>query len=399
MSSLRRAGDAVVVVLAVVMDLIAWAGDRELRNGSTVPLLVIPLATVVVYLSLLVRWRQPFAIFWLHWTFALISLAVPQFQPFAGVLIALHAVASRLPARLSAVALAALAVPFGVHSYNSANTAGGGVAVTDFVQLLILWVSLAAAVWVVGRISYASARRAWRLRELQAQEAAEAVTAERMRLARDLHDIVAHAVTTMMLQAAGAQAVLGPGNDRVRGSLSVIEKAGVQAMTELHRMLGLLHAVEPEAVPAATGPQPTVSDITSLVDLAAAAGQEVHLVVEGIPGRLDASVEVAAYRVVQESLTNSAKHSGSDATITVLLQWTRPALRVRVTDRSHGVPLSPGRAAELSSGHGLEGLRERVQLSGGTLRAGPTEGGFEVVAELPRADVPKQTSTVSESMP
>ena len=182
-------------------------------------------------------------------------------------MLALHAVASRRPPRESALWLAGLALPFGVHSYNT-SVVSTGDARSDFAVLFLLWLLIGLAVWAVGRLAYSAARRAWRLRELQAAEAAEAVRAERLQLARELHDIVSHAVTGMMLQAAGAQALLRPTDERLRTSLAVIEATGVQAMSELHRMLGLLHAADPDLDPGPATPGPTVADIATLVRLA-----------------------------------------------------------------------------------------------------------------------------------
>ena len=144
------------------------------------------------------------------------------------------------------------------------------------------------AVWAVGRLSYSAAERAWRLRELEAAEAAEAVRAERLRLARELHDIVSHAVTGMMMQAAGAQALLRPTDERLRTSLAVIEATGVGAMGELHRMLGLLDAADPDLVPGSVAPGPTVADIPTLLKLAAEAGRNLRLVQEGKGRRVGA---------------------------------------------------------------------------------------------------------------
>jgi signal transduction histidine kinase len=381
LSPVRALGPVVVVALAVLVDLLTWSGDRELRGGAVLQWWVLPSATVVVHATLLLRWRHLVAAHVVQWTFALTSLLVPDYQPFAGLLIALHAAASRLPARQSELVLASLAVPFAVHSYNTSARTGSAA---DFVAIVTLWMLLGLAVWGVGRLSYHSARRAWRLRELQEAAAAEAITAERMRLARELHDIVSHAVTGMMLQATGAQALLHPTDERVRASLSVIEQTGVQAMAELHRMLGLLQSVDPDAAHGPSEPGPAVADIATIVALAEAAGRQVRLVEEGTPGPLDPSVATAAYRIVQESLTNSSKHAGNASTVVIVLAWTSEHLHVVVATSDRGEHLKVDRAAILSSGHGLEGLRERVTLIGGTFTSGPTADGFEVAAQLPR---------------
>ena len=371
-----------VVGLVIGVDLSIWTEDRQLRGGGDVPYALIPVLTILVHAALLLRGRYPRSVLALEWTFCLLSsLTIPLFQPAAGALLALHAVASRRPPRESALWLAGLALPFGVQSYNTSVVSTGN-AKSDFAGLFLLWLLIGLAVWAVGRLAYTAGRRAWRAHELQAAEAAEAVRAERLRLARELHDIVSHAVTGMTLQAAGAQALLHPTDLRLRTSLAVIEATGVQAMSELHRMLGLLHAADPDIDPGAAALGPTVADIATLVRLAEDAGRPVRLVQNGTPEALDPSVETAAYRVVQEALTNSAKYAGPAAEVTVELSWRPDQLEVRVTDWSRE-PI-PGRAATASSGRGLPGLTERVTLIGGTLTSGPTPDGFALAARLPR---------------
>jgi len=188
----------------------------------------------------------------------------------------------------------------------------------------------------------------------------------------------------MMLQAAGAQALLRPTDERLRTSLAVIEATGVEAMGELHRMLGLLHAADPDLVPGSVAPGPTVADIPTLLKLAAEAGRNLRLVQEGKASALDPSVETAAYRIVQEGLTNSGKHAGSSAEVTVTLNWSENELEVAVIDRSRGPRSLTDRGAMPSSGRGLRGLTERVSLVGGTLTSGPTADGFALIARLPR---------------
>jgi signal transduction histidine kinase len=371
-------GQIVLVVLAIVVDLIAWAGQGQVRVGPMIPLLVVPVMTAALYTVLLLRWRHPAVVFAVMWAYALVSVLVPQFQPFAGLFLALHAMASRTSTRYSALALASLIGPFALYSFNSARAIG-----SDFAQLLVLWMLLAAGVWGVGRISYGVSQRALRLSQLQAAEAAEAVRAERMRLARDLHDIVSHAVTTMLIQAAAAKTVVGETTDtRLERSLDVIQQSGVQAMVELHRMLVVLREEDGalEASPGAT-PPPTVADVAGLVQLSRAAGQRVQLLEEGRPVALDRSVAGAAYRVVQESLTNSLKHAGPDVPVTVRLQWSADSLRVTITNPSAGPAASPTTLP--SSGHGLEGLRERVRLVGGALTTEQEADRFTVRADLP----------------
>ncbi len=399
----RLIGDALVVAFAVVVDLITWGGDRHTIWGGAVPALLMPVLLTVVYATLMLRWRHPLGVFAGQWVFALSCLVVPDFEPFAGLLLALHAVAVCGPGRRSVPALVSTMVPFGIFSSHASDLGSSG-SWPALAGNLVLWMLLATATWGVGLLSHTAARRAQRLHELQAQAAAAAVQAERMHLARELHDIVAHTVTIMMIQASGAKAVLDPSQTTVRGALEVIESSGIQAMAELHRMLRLLRMPESDSAAVGNGDdqlspgnrrppgnqqapdrQPTASDIDQLVRATVRAGADVSLMEDGVPGPLDPSVGAAAYRVVQESLTNALKHGGLGAAVLVCLRWSPMLLEVEVSDTEHGSP--PHGVAALPGGHGLCGLAERVTMVGGVLEHGPIEGGYVVLARLPRPQV------------
>jgi signal transduction histidine kinase len=227
-------------------------------------------------------------------------------------------------------------------------------------------------------------RRARLAQEAYAHQAAEAVRTERLRLARELHDIVAHAVSAIILQAAGARTLVTTEDGRVRQAFTVIESAGVQAMNELHRLLGLLRTVDPDQTAGTDFDdlQPGLEDLPALVDFSRASGLDINLVVEGRRARLDRSVDLAAYRVVQEALTNATKHGGR--TVHVHVHYVLPEQQVSIEVRNLRESSQPATTVDsLSSGHGLIGLAERVSLVGGRLRAGPVGDGFLVRAELP----------------
>jgi signal transduction histidine kinase len=216
------------------------------------------------------------------------------------------------------------------------------------------------------------------------EEGRRAVAVERVRLARELHDIVSHAVTVMVLQAAGANQVMATDPGRARAALASVEEVGTQAMGELRRLLSVLRAgdaASPQDDPAL---RRGIADLEALVETVRAAGLQVRVEVVGEPGRVDPSVDVAAYRVVQEALTNASKHLSSGARADVRLEWGDGTLVVNVRD--DGKPARTSRS-ELSTGHGLLGLRERVTMVGGTLQAAAeAAGGFRVTATLPVAD-------------
>jgi signal transduction histidine kinase len=216
--------------------------------------------------------------------------------------------------------------------------------------------------------------------EALTRQAEQAVTAERARIARELHDIVAHHLSVVVLQAAGARASGRPA-DR---ALEKIEHSGRQALTEMRRLLGMLR--EPDEEPA-LAPQPGLGELPALAESVRAAGLPVRLVVNGDGAALPAAVDVSAYRIVQEALTNVLKHAGS-AHAEVSIGYVDDSVTIEVTDDGPGLEATDlVWAEEAQGGRGLTGMRERVALFGGDLRAGPRpDGGFAVRARLPVGD-------------
>ncbi|MFC6014874.1 sensor histidine kinase [Plantactinospora solaniradicis] len=217
--------------------------------------------------------------------------------------------------------------------------------------------------------------RADDLEREQQQRTALAVAAERSRITRELHDVVAHGVSVMVVQAQGARAILSRQPERTEAALTNIVTTGRASLAEMRRLLGLVRA-EPRAELA---PQPSLATLSELVDRVRDSGTPVDFRVTGEPATLPAVIELAAYRIVQEALTNTLKHATPGAGCTVALDFGPDGLGVRVTDG--GAPVPPP-----SPGNGLRGITERVHALGGVLRAGPVEnGGFEVSAQLPLA--------------
>ena len=248
-------------------------------------------------------------------------------------------------------------------------------------------VVVAAVSWAIGRTLAERARRAANLEEradrLEREQAA-AVAGERARIARELHDVIAHSVSVMTVQAGAARLLLDEDPERARGPLLAVEETGRQALAEMRRLLGILRGDEQ---PAALAPQPGVADIGSLVEQLGAAGLPVDVVVEGDAQELPPGIDLAAYRVVQEALTNALKHAGA-ARAEVSICYETTVLELSVTNDGR-VPRN-GRG-----GHGLVGMRERVTLYGGEFEAGPRrEGGYAVRAMLP-TDRPAACSVFS----
>ena len=211
-----------------------------------------------------------------------------------------------------------------------------------------------------------------RTREQEAQRRAEQ---ERMRIARELHDVVAHTLTTINVQAGSAAERLGPGE--ARSALETIEDASHEAIGELRAILGVLR--DPAGSDAPRAPAPGVENIPELVERARAGGLDVELGLGGErPGRLSEAVSLAAYRIVQESLTNAQRHAAGAPT-RVCVRFDPAGLSISVENRTAGAPSSNGAAP----GVGIAGMRERATAIGGTLEAGPTPDGFRVHAELP----------------
>ena len=241
------------------------------------------------------------------------------------------------------------------------------------------WVEVAFGVLVtaglpilIGRITYNRRRRIVRERELAARDA---VAAERVSIARELHDVVAHHMSVMVVQAGAARSVVEADPAAVVDALRQIEASGRTGLAEMRRLLEVLKTGDAGDDRA---PQPGLQHLGELLDGMRAAGLPVEAVIEGEPRPLSPGVDLSAYRIVQEALTNSLRHAGG-ASARVLVRYAPGALELEVADDGRGPPVDGA-----SGGHGLIGMRERAQLFGGELDAGPRPGGgFVVRARLP----------------
>lgn len=259
------------------------------------------------------------------------------------------------------------------------------------VALMIFMAVPFALAWVLGdsirtrRAYYEQLEeRATRLEKEREAQAKVAVAAERARIARELHDVVAHNVSVMVVQADGAAYVLDSAPDQAKKALETISSTGRQALAEMRRLLGVLrtgeHQESGEYVP-----QPDVEQIDDLIQQCRSSGLPVDFKVEGTPRPLPSGVELTAYRIVQEALTNTRKHGGPNTGASVRLVYFDDGLGLLVEDDGKGAPheLYEDGGAD-GSGHGLIGMRERVGMVGGTLDAGPRPGGgFRISALLP----------------
>ena len=357
-------GDVVLAIGLAALSLLElwWPGGFVASGPITGSRAVLVPTALAMTLPLALRRRWPLAtlvvVFGAAALQELLSTPPDGIAGIAAPLIAAYSVAAyseRLPAIAGLTAALGLSLTWGAGDAAFAAVLIGGA-------------------WGAGRI----VRRQTFLLDALArdQEAREraAIADERARLARELHDVVAHGVSTIVVQAEAGEAMLERDPERARQAFVAITGSGRQALGELRRMLGLLRSAEGEA---ALDPQPGLSQLHALVEQVRAVGLPVDLTVEGEPRPLPAGVDLSAYRIVQEALTNTLKHA-------------RPArARVTVRYRSDDVELEvvdDGRGSTNGSrdGHGIAGMRERVRLYGGVLEAGGrAEGGFSVRARLP----------------
>lgn len=242
-----------------------------------------------------------------------------------------------------------------------------------FVGFLFLVFTFRGA-WLLGQGVQRRRERQSALAAERVEKARAALREERTRIARELHDVLAHAISVIVLQARGARHALADQPEEARGAIDAIERTASEALAEMRRLLTVLRA-EDDAV--ALAPQPSLAHVEPLVGQVRAAGLPVELRVEGEARELPPGVDLCAYRIVQEALTNALKHAGP-ATARVLLRYGNDALDVEVVDTGAGA--DNGAAVGL----GIAGMRERVAVFGGRLESGPApEGGYLVKARLP----------------
>lgn len=366
---------AILLANCVAVLPVVSFGNQSQRNGQEfdVPMLALAFVSAV---SLVARRRAPIAVLVISGLSSCVYLALgyAPCRPLAPA-VALLTVALSASAAVTAVAGVALAlclnvavvIPLGWWQED----------LDDRVLDNVLLVALACLLgWGVqlGRARTAAVRDQAATVSLERTAQERALQRERSRIARELHDVVAHHVSVITAQAAGAQRVFDTQPDLARQALDAIETTGRGALIEMRRILGLL---QPPTGEATLDPQPTLDQLPALVARIERAGLPVRLSISGSPSKLPPGMELNAFRIVQESLTNTFKHAGATHA-EVELNYGAESLRIRVSDDGRGLEPDP------TPGRGLIGMRERAALHGGALavRAGP-DGGVEVVADLP----------------
>ncbi|MGA6220772.1 sensor histidine kinase [Streptomyces umbrinus] len=380
--------DGFWAVFLLGISVVGGTANQE-AAGTDLPAIVIPV-TLLLCLVIALRRRLPEKMLLLAVAVGVAQLAldVSVVPADFALLVICYTVASNGTRWASRLALTAglLAAPLSQLRWPDGNTSGAG-----HVAIVVFQMVPFALAWVLGdslrtrRAYFAQLEeRAARLEKEREAQAKVAVAAERARIARELHDVVAHNVSVMVVQADGAAYVLDSAPDQAKKALETISGTGRQALAEMRRLLGVLrtgeHQESGEYVP-----QPDVEQLDDLVEQCRSSGLPVDFKIEGTPRPLPSGVELTAYRIVQEALTNTRKHGGPNTGASVRLVYFDDGLGLLVEDDGKGAPheLYEEGGAD-GRGHGLIGMRERVGMVGGTLDAGPRPGGgFRISALLP----------------
>jgi signal transduction histidine kinase len=354
---------ALAVVLTVLAQVEVWLGHGDHR-------LVAAFIAFVATASIAIRRQFP----------TLVGVVVPLLYAievglwgdsqiiFAsiGYFCALYGLAVWTPPRRFALGIAFLVAGFFIASFGPKGSVDNTAAFTVVTLVVIL---------LVRRVLGDRERRAQLAERERDVAAREAVVEERARIARELHDAIAHNVSMMVVQAGAERRVIEDDGGTTQEVLATIERIGRGALTEMRRLVGMLRSDEGEPL----APQPGLDDLPTLVAQVSDAGLPVELHVEGERRDLPVGIELSAYRIVQEALTNALKHAG-DAHASVLIRYGADSLELEIVDEGTGEPQAP----VSRGGHGLVGMRERVALYGGRLDAGRRpSGGFAIRVLLP----------------
>ena len=347
-------------------------GGHQFQHGITVgQTAAVVSAAVLSTVPLLVRRRWPIQVLT---TSLIVGVAIPTAAVFwPPALVGVYTVASRRPWRIAVAGAITATVALYLHRV----VWGYSLPLSGVIEGIALsGAALALGLYQATRLAYFEQQRerAARLERERKLLDEQAAAQERLRIARELHDVVAHDVSLMVIQAQALEATAQ--DPTARRSAQTIAELGRDAMSEMHRTLALMRAARADDE---RDPQPALHDLGPLLERARTAGVDVELSVTGTPRSLPAGVELSAYRIVQEALTNVIKHSGSDRA-SVQLRYAKDGLELEILD--HGSGIAPSDVPD--SGHGLVGMRERVALFGGSLQVGPLNGrGYRVLATLP----------------
>jgi signal transduction histidine kinase len=363
---IRRRGDELVAVALTALVLVQVAAVYE-QSWSR---LVAAAGAIVLGVAAARRVRVPLVLLGLVLAISIAAATLPRLSGDVDavglfLLLAVYSAAAHTSGRLALVAGGMTAGLYVVDLASDPSAISGEVVV--FLAILL------GAPWTVGR-AVRHRRLDERRLEFEKAKAATAIVEERARIARELHDVVAHSISVMVLQARGGRRVLQSDPADASDAFAIIERTGQQALDEMRRLLGMLRRSDEQLTLA---PQPSLKELGTLVEQVRVAGLAVEVIVEGEPRELPPGVELSAFRIVQEALTNSLNHAGP-ARARVVIRYRADDLELEIADDG------PGTGEGSGSGYGLIGMRERVSLYGGELQAGRRpEGGYALRVRLP----------------
>ncbi|MEN8041449.1 MAG: sensor histidine kinase [Actinomycetota bacterium] len=371
--------DALMALVLFAASIMSYAGFPEIESFRPTDVWSLVL---VASQTLTLAWRRRYPIAVL--VVVGLGFAIergfnyPQSWAYFGIAFALYTIGAELPMRKSRIVA-------GVTILLSGAWTAVGTFVYDIPVVAVMGVVLYLAFpWLIG---VESRRREQRALDLEArairaemareQDAANAVRDERSRIARELHDVVAHEMTVMTVQASAAERVVESDPEAALVAMQNVQEAGHRGLAEMRRMLGVLRKSDGGSLE----PQPGLEGLERLVQSVTNAGLPVTVTVEGEPRPLPPGVDVNAYRIIQESLTNSARHGGPGTVADVIVSFNDGKLGIDVLDDGRGAATNMDSP---ESGHGLVGMSERIALLDGTIAAGPRRGGgYRVHASIP----------------
>ena len=365
---------ALALAALAMLDFVSGAEPVTAPPAVVVPLLLL------ASLPIALRRRHPMAVLLVITAASAVHILLlapgEEFPSGLAVLIALYTAGERLERRTSvALLFLTCAIVAALMLIRS--------PMPDGLPALVQTVVVCAVAWLVGdavrlRALYIAAveERAALLERERTERARIAVLEERERIARELHDAVAHHVSVVVIQAGAGLRALGSRPDDARAALTAIDASGRRALTDMRRIVSMLGEAEDESMS-----RPGLDRLGDLIEEVRSAGLSVQLSIQGERPPLDAELDASAYRIIQESLTNSLKHAGGGGSAHVTVRYAMDAVSVAVEDERGSRVAPPLEPAH--EGRGLAGMRERVALFRGTFAAGPTPSGFRVSAELP----------------
>ncbi len=375
----------VLTIAALAFDFLVWGGQTHSWAGDDLPFPLMLVAVLAVYAAIAFL-RSPVPGFIAMIALGTTGFGMDLYAGLGGLIVSIFFVSYRLQRRGAVLALLATAFPVANHALVAARYLGdAGPAYV--VSTAGTWFLAFLIAWGVGRFLARTERRLAATREWAVQARDEALAAERLRISRDLHDSVAHALTGIVLQTAGVRAGLRRSTlsrEQLDQALATIQEASEQSVREMHRLVGLLREDQ-----AQDGGVNGVEEIPRLVENSRASGLEVLMQTVGDPVSIDTSIARAAFRVAQEGLSNAMRHGRPGAKAEVTVEWRPRSLAVSVrngagpslADQDDGISLPSG-------GFGLIGLRERVAVLGGTLEVGPQGDSYLLRATMPLDGAP-----------